>query len=139
MSCEHKHKKRIYPPFLKPEITYKTICSDCLHLIEESTSVAKKAFSNAVEITDDNRIDVVDLIPMLPRDKLKGFEETFVNSFAERLEQWGDNVNVSEKQQAILDKLQSKFIEAPKLKAKKSSGRHEQPVVEGPGIDNIPF
>ena len=62
-------------------------------------------------ITEDHRKELDALLAKCLEhdDKLSEWEQSFVNDFVERLEKWGEKLNVSDKQQCVFDRIAAKL------------------------------
>ena len=109
--CEHKFKKRVYGPFSADGIAYKIVCSDCLDLIETvaGSAAEKKPYAKPAPVTAENRLELNDLLTQVQGLELNDWDRKFIDDFSERAMKY-DDVRISEKQQAVLDKIQGKYL-----------------------------
>jgi hypothetical protein len=77
------------------------VCKTCLINLEFQASAPIKS-----DLAATDRIPVVELVKIAKGLPLNGFEKSFIDSLSERVEKYGDKVMISEKQQAVLDKIQ---------------------------------
>ena len=136
--CEHKDKKRIVNSDKAAEIVYKVVCFDCLELLQVGKDRPKQA--KAVAVTDENRLGINELMTALDPNMLTEWEQTFHESLYDRWIKFKERTTISEKQQAILDRMQGKYL--PDAKPALDLNATAKPVGGDswtPDDDGIPF
>lgn len=99
MSCSHEKQTKV-----KTNDGNLIVCKTCLTNLEFQASAPIKS-----DLNPTDRIPVSELVKTAKGLALNDFEKSFIDSFSERVEKYGDKVMVSEKQQAILDKIQKTY------------------------------
>lgn len=99
MSCQHEKQTKV-----KTNDGNLIVCKTCLTNLEFQASAPIKS-----DLNPTDRIPVTELVKTAKGLALNDFEKSFIDSFSERIAKYGDKVIVSEKQQAILDKIQKTY------------------------------
>lgn len=133
--CLHQNKGALRGPFSQAEGDVRFVCKDCLSHLGWKKEDEKKTGEPKETLLTADRMLLTDLMTALDNVKLTGFEKDFIDSMREKVAKYKDNVRLSEKQEAILDRIQLKHVGKAKPKVKREPAVYSAKDIDG----DIPF